>query len=91
MAQFRLENHFLKKIYKINCQILLKIAKKHFIMSLIFQIFEFGAIMSPKLQQLILVLVFGAKFQKLLQMLLTSLDLLTNFDLEDVILHNFIF
>ena len=57
----------------------------------IFQIFEFGAIMSPKLQQLILVLVFGAKFQKLLQMLLTSLDLLTNFDLEDVILHNFIF
>ena len=60
-------------------------------MSLIFQIFEFGAIMSPKLQQLILVLVFGAKFQKLLQMLLTSLDLLTNFDLEDVILHNFIF
>ena len=60
-------------------------------MSLIFQIFEFGAIMSPKLQQLILVLVFGAKFQKLLQMLLTLLDLLTNFDLEDVILHNFIF
>ena len=60
-------------------------------MSLIFQIFEFGAIMSPKLQQLILVLVFGAKFQKLLQMFLTSLDLLTNFDLEDVILHNFIF
>ena len=47
--------------------------------------------MSPKLQQLILVLVFGAKFQKLLQMLLTLLDLLTNFDLEDVILHNFIF
>ena len=75
----------------------------------------FFTIMSLKLQQLILVLVLGAKFQKLLQMLLTSLEMLvvdtgdifelfsnivlykkkkkklTNFDLEDVILHNFIF